>query len=121
MKVNGTIRGPQYDWLLDWDQNKSKGDMLFLKYEGLKQDTAREIRKVAAFLDIKLTDTLLQRILCDVDIKQMREDKAMEGGSLIRSGQCGEWKKYFTVEQNKWFDNKYKKLFEELDIDIDYD
>ena len=121
VKGNATIRGAQYDWLLDWDQNKSKGDMLFVKYEGLKQDTACEIRKIAAFLDIKLTDTLLQRILRDVDIKQMKEDKATEGWSHIRSGQCGEWKKYFTVEQNEWFDNKYKKLFEELDIDIDYD
>ena len=100
--------------------------MLFLKYEDLKQDVISGIKKIAAFLDIHLTDALLQRIVHDTNIKQMRTDEAImcepnvEEGVFVRSGQCGEWKKYFTVEQNEWFDNKYKKLYKELDIDVDY-
>ena len=111
---------------MDWDKNKDKGEMLFLKYEDLKQDIVSGIKKIAAFLNVKLSDALLQTIVHDVNITQMKADEAIRNdpkakpGALVRSGQCGEWKKYFTVEQNEWFDNKYKKLYEGLDIDIDY-
>ena len=114
------------DWLADWDKNKDKGEMLFLKYEDLKQDIVSGIKKIAAFLNVKLSDALLQKLVHDVNIKQMKADEAImsdpktKPGALVRNGQCGEWKKCFTVEQNEWFDNKYKKLFEGLDIDIDY-
>ena len=125
-KCGKTYYGVQYDWLADMDKNKIKGDILFLRYEDLKQDVISGIKKIAAFLEIKLSNALLQKILHDTNIKQMKTDEAVMGepnvqsGSFVRSGQCGEWKKHFTVEQNEWFDDKYKKLYQELDIDIDY-
>ena len=101
--------------------------MLYLKYEDMKQDIVPEINKIAAFLGIKLSESHLQKIVHDVNIKQMKRDEAVtkepnaaDGGQFVRSGQSGEWKKFFTVEQNEWFDDKYKKLYEELSLDIDY-
>ena len=118
--------GKYTDWLADWDKNKDKGEMLFLKYEDLKQDIVSAIKKIAAFLNVKLSDALLQKIVHDVNIKQMKNNQSVMSephstpGQFVRSGQSGEWKKYFTVEQNEWFDNKYKKLYEGLSIDVDY-
>ena len=84
------------------------------------------IKQIAEFLRISLSDVHLKMIVRDSDIKQMKADKAVEfptieAGKIVRRGQSGGWKNYFTVEQNEWFDNKYKKLYEELDIDVDYD
>ena len=108
------------------DKNKTKGDILFLRYEDLKQDVIAGIKKIAAFLEIKLSDGLLQRIVHDTDITQMKADEAVmsepnvEPGAFVRQCQHGDWKNYFTVEQNEWFDEKYQKLYQELDIDVDY-
>ena len=126
VKNEKVLYGTYTDWLADWDKNKDKGEMLVLKYEDLKQDIVSGIKKIAAFLNVKLSDALLQKIVHDVNIEQMKNDKIVMDephstpGQFVRSGQSGEWKKYFTVEQNEWFDNKYKKLFEGLSIDIDY-
>ena len=112
--------------MLDWANNKHKAEILFVKYEDLKRDIVASIRNIAEFLNITIADAHLKMIVRDVDIKHMKADKAIEFlsielGAQVRSGQYGGWKKYFTVEQNEWFDNKYKKLYEELDIDVDYD
>ena len=118
--------GPQYDWLLDWDTTKTKGDILFLKYEDLKADITTGIKKIASFLGYELSEAHLEKIVHDTDIKQMKSGAILEHtkltdpSDLIRTGQIGEWKKYFTVEQNEWFDREYKKLYEELSIDVAY-
>ena len=108
------------------DNNKTKGDILFLKYEDLKADITSGIKKIVEFLNIKLSEAHLEKIVHDTGIKQMRsspiakDSQLIKVSNLIRSGQTGEWKKYFTVKQNEWFDSKYKKLYKELDIDVDY-
>ena len=116
----------QYEWMLDWSKNNNKMDILVLKYEDMKQDIVSGIKKIAAFLDIKLTEPHVKKIVHDASVKQMKSDKAIgvpgliSSGDHVRSGQSGGWKKYFTVEQNEWFDNKYRKLYQQLDIDVDY-
>ena len=114
---------------IDSTKNKSttKGEILFLKYEDMKQDIVSQINRIAAFLDIELSESHLQKIVHDVDFKQMKADMEKTKittlkfpKSFVRKGEIGEWKKYFTVEQNEWFDRKYKKLYEELSIDVDY-
>ena len=92
----------------------------------MKQDIESGIKKIAAYLDVKLTESHLEKIVHDASVKQMKSDKAIEvPGAIssedhVRSGQSGEWKKYFTVQQNEWFDNKYETLYKELDLDVDY-
>ena len=126
VQADQQLFGPQYDWLLDWDNNKTKGDILFLKYEDLKADITSGIMKLADFLNIRLSEAHLKKVVHDTGIKQMRSgcitgcSQLIDVSDAIRSGQTGEWKKYFTVEQNEWFDSKHKKLYNELDIEVDY-
>ena len=82
------------------------------------------IKPIEEFLSVKISDALLQKNVHFVNIKEMTIDEGImyepkaKPGAFVRSGQCGEWKKYFTVEQNEWFDKTCKKLYEGLDIDI---
>ena len=91
----------------------------------MKQDLLRQVRRIVAFLQLQVPEKHMQLVVQDSNIKGMKNDlKDMEDftpGTFVRSGQSGEWKKYFTVEQNEWFDTKYKKLYEDLSIDVDYD
>ena len=85
--------------------------------------------KIAEFLNIKISDSHLKRILHDSNVKQMKQmmkDQRVpwlkESAEFVRKGQSSQWKKYFTVEQNEWFDKKYKKLYAELPgIDVHYE
>ena len=121
------VYGDFFSWFQDWDKNKNKGDILCIQYEELKRDVVSGIRKIAQFLGLTLSERHLENIVRDVDINQMRKDTLVtkeptikEGGEYVRSGQSGGWKNYFTVEQSEWFDKKYKKLYEELGIDVAY-
>ena len=127
MQAGKQLYGDQLEWNKDWDDNKNTGDILFLTYEDMKADLATEMKKVAEFIGIYLSDSLMQRIIDDVNIKKMKADStvrdpgAKPGGAFVRAGQSGEWKKYFTVEQNEWFDQKYKEGYLKLGVPVDYE
>jgi hypothetical protein len=119
--------GDQYEWLLDWCNNKDKGEILFVAYEDLKSDPVSEIQKIAAFLNVDLSAERLNKILHDTNITQMKNSSLMRSESwmtektqFIRSGQSGGWRKYFTDEQSQWYDTKYKHLYEALPIGAHY-
>ena len=121
------LYGDQYEWYKNYEDNKDKGDFLFLAFEDLKADIRTGLKKLAEFLEIPLSDKLMEKVVEDVSITKMKTDKALAqpeakpGGQFIRSGQSGGWKKYFTVAQNEWFDNKYKELYEKLTIPVYYE
>ena len=120
--------GDQLSWLQDWDKNKQNGDILFLKYEDMKDNTLREIRKIIAFLGLKVSEKRIDDVIMNAAIGSMREnpatnlkDRIVNGGSHIRRGEKGEWRDYFTKEQNEWFDAEYEEGFKKLGIDIVYE
>ena len=45
--------------------------------------------------------------------------EGMKGDGFIRKGQVGEWKKYFTDEQNELFDKVFKERMEGTGIAFD--
>ena len=97
-----------------------------LKHEDLKDDVDSVIKKIAAFLDIQLSEVLIGETSHDVGIPAMKSDEGTEdtpsmGNLWTRRQQSGVWKKYFTVKQNEWFDDKYKHLYQDLDIEVNYD
>ena len=99
---------------------------MVIKYEDLQKDIMAQITRICEFLGLQVSDKRKKLVMRDADFTKMKKDFSgqfgdMKPGTLVRKGTCGEWKKYFTVEQNEWFDDKYKKLFKELDIDVEYD
>ena len=96
----------------------------------MKDDIKQEIRKIVKFLDMSVTEEHLERVIEDVGLSKMKADPAMmkrdgryrEGATgHIRSGEKGGWKKYFTSEQNQWFDEKYKESYQSLGVDVVYE
>ena len=118
--------GDIYKWDNGWATNKDKGDILFIVYEDLKKDVMKEMKKITEFLNLTLSDAFLERIAEDTNIKNMKNDPAVRDPHakpdkpFVRAGQSGGWKGYFTVEQNEWFDRKYKELYAKLPVDAVY-
>ena len=127
IQAGNIIYGDQYEWLKNWEDNRKKGQLLFLKYEAMARDIKTEMKRIAEFLKLDVSEARMEKICQDTSITAMRSDEAIglshfkNPNDFIRKGKLGEWKKYFTVEQNEWFDAKYKKLYEGLAIDVEYD
>ena len=119
------LYGDQYEWLKDWDNNKEKGQLLFIKYEDMKQDLLSNVKQIASFLNIQVSDKHMQQVVNDSSMEEMKSElydwHEFKPGTHVRSGESGEWEKYFTAEQNEWFDRKYKKLYEDLTIEVNYE
>ena len=128
IKAGKQLYGDQLDWMQDWDRNKLNGDFLFLKYEDLKVDIVAGIKNIASFLNIEITEEQVERLVKGVGIKEMSKNDnlypkslVVDGGKFVRSGLTGEWRKYFTKEQNDWFDNKFRQGYADLEIDTVYE
>ncbi|XP_067664911.1 sulfotransferase 1A1-like [Haliotis asinina] len=101
------------DYVLDWELVKKTNPdqpVLTLFYEDIKQDQMREMRKICEFLGVERTDDFLSKV-CDNTIAAMRthKNKGHDRSSVFRKGGVGDWKNWFTVAQNEWFDQFYQE------------
>ncbi|XP_072277744.1 sulfotransferase 1B1-like isoform X2 [Pyxicephalus adspersus] len=81
----------------------------------------REIRKMLQFLEIKMTDDIVEKIVHHTSFEEMKNNDMVNYKTIandvldqttttfMRKGLAGDWKNYFTVAQNKTFDEDYKK------------
>ena len=111
-----------------WNASKSnEKSILFLKYEDMKRDLRKEVRKVGQFLNQDVSEEQV-RMLCEhLDFKNMKENNAVnkrdvvemkrkmngaEPGSFMRKGETGDWKVNLSKDQvfriEEW-ESKYLK------------
>ena len=117
------MHGSSVDWMLGWWGQRHHDNILFVRYEDMLQDIPREIQRVADFLQVDMSDRLLERILKDSSFKEMQANPNINRDNnpnfdqtkykFVRSGKKDEWKTHFTVSQNEWFDAKYEKALTE--------
>ncbi|XP_075432009.1 sulfotransferase 1B1-like [Ascaphus truei] len=113
--------GSWYDHVKGWWEKRMDLPILYLFYEDMKEDLRREILKVVGFLEKHLDNDVLEKIVRHASFDVMK-DNPMTNYSLIpsilldqsispfmRKGVSGDWKNYFTVEQNNKFDEDYRK------------
>ena len=125
------VYGNWFDHVIAWHKNIDKDNFLFLKYEDMKADRSKSIQTIASFLDIPVTQELLHSIVERTGFKKMKENPHtnMESSSklfvtekvaFIRKGQVGDWKNYFTVEQNEYMDTLIEERLKDTGVEFDY-
>ena len=113
------------DWLnhsLGWWNQRHHSNVLFVTYESLKTSSANEIQRIARFCEKNLTSEKIQMIVNRTDFNSMKTNpmshftmgtpKKIYDSSispLIRKGEVGDWKTYFTVEMNAFVEEHYIK------------
>ena len=83
---------------------------------------------IAKFLQKPLSDELINRIAEQCTLKAMTKNaesfkvtEREEGTSLLRKGVVGDWKNYFTPEQNERFDKEVLEKLHGSGLEFDYE
>ena len=95
------------------------------------QDLPCAVQQIAKFLGKDLSPEMIQRIADQTTFKAMSDGKGRfydGSGSpflhkhlkFMRKGEVGDWRNYFTEEQNKRFDEVYEKKMAGMGIELEF-
>ncbi|KAL7977347.1 hypothetical protein Chor_009296 [Crotalus horridus] len=111
--ISSVAWGSWFEHVRGWWEAKNSHPILYVFYEDIKEDPAREIQKVAQFLDFKLPDPILKEVIEHTKFETMKINSMANYCTLpaflmnqalspfIRKGIVGDWKKHLTVAQNE--------------------
>jgi hypothetical protein len=122
-----SVYGPWEDHLFSWINSplKTKKKILIIKYEYLKVNAIKEIRRVCDFLNLEVDDEQIKIAVNNSTFKEMQKLEVAQSGTsdflknsdksikFIRSINS-EWKQYMTGDLKNSFKEKYGKLLIEL-------
>uniref|UniRef100_A0A3B3SLM3 Sulfotransferase n=1 Tax=Paramormyrops kingsleyae TaxID=1676925 RepID=A0A3B3SLM3_9TELE len=102
-----------------WEKKQTYGNIHYMFYEDLAEDTAQEIEKICSFLNISPTQEEKDHVIKEVAFDTMKKNKMANYSTIgvmdfkispfMRKGKVSDWKNHFTVAQNEQFDEVYQK------------
>ncbi|KAK3730616.1 hypothetical protein QZH41_008016 [Actinostola sp. cb2023] len=114
MFIDGGVQfGNWFDHVLGWWAHRDDPNIMFLKYEDMKKDLPCAVQQIAEFLGQDLSVEMIQRITEQTNFSAMSGDQERFDHDdeetileikFVRKGEVGDWRNYFTKEQNRRFD-----------------
>jgi len=121
--------GSWFDHVLEWWKHRDAENILFLKYEDMKNDHRGAVNKIAEFMGYDLKNTVIDTIVEKSTFQSMKANPAtnMDWGKFrkpdsthfYRKGVVGDWRSLFTPEQNAEFDAVYAEKMKDSGLDFD--
>ncbi|XP_065217470.1 luciferin sulfotransferase-like [Planococcus citri] len=127
------VYNPYWPHVLDFWAFQKTHNVLFLKYEKMKEDLLSVVHKVADYLETSLTSEQAMDLADHLDYKNMKHNSAVnqekqltrfgvidkrEDANFIRKGYSGQWKEKMTPEMIARFDTWSKKYIAGTDFEF---
>ncbi|ELT90619.1 hypothetical protein CAPTEDRAFT_101347, partial [Capitella teleta] len=107
----------------DWWQARDLPNVLVVKYEEMKKDTAEVVRRVAEFLEIPLDSKAVESIVENCNMDKMRKglveaipDESEMAKQFFRKGVVGDWKNHFAKDEEDFVDECVRKYFDPVGL-----
>lgn len=102
---------------------KCPSEVLSLKYEDLLVNTVLEMRKIADFLSLRVSDYYINHIVKKQSFKNIsgRKPGIEQNSSHLRKGVVGDWKNYFGDDMKNIFKKSLQGKWNRLLIDLEYE
>lgn len=122
--------GDYFDHVLGWRAAASEAaNVLWLTFEETRADVAATVRRVAAFLEIHVDETIVDNVVRAASFDSMKAahmarveagTQRMGSAQHFRSGTAGGWRSVFTVEQSEHFDALFLDRMRDSDVFTDF-
>jgi len=112
-----------------WWKHRNDPNVLFLRYEDMVGDLEANVRRIIAFLDLKVPEERMPQILERSGFAFMKQheakfdyatelmlDRGMTPSTFIRKGKVGDWQDYFSDEELARFDAKFERSLGKLGL-----
>lgn len=113
------LRNSWFSHVKNWVENKKKFNICYIHYEDLTKNMRQTVEKIAAFLNVPLTEEKLQRVLerCSFEFMKRNEGKFgklkafrnLVDDKFIRKGESDKGQFEFSELQKNKFNRLYKK------------
>jgi len=131
-KQKKLAQGDWFNFVQGWHNQKHNKNCCFFHYETMKKDLFPEVKRLANFLGKTIDDDVIQGICEQVSFDAMKKNEHLNASNipniidpkispLIRKGQVGDWKNYFTPSLEEQFNDMYNKEMNGLDIVFEYE
>ncbi|KAG7492242.1 hypothetical protein MATL_G00011760 [Megalops atlanticus] len=120
--------GSWYDHVKGYWEERERRNILYLFYEDMKENPRREVERIMRYLDLSLSDDVIERIVELTSFKVMK-DNPMANYTFIpkpvfdhsispfmRKGEVGDWVNYFSPTQLQLFDEDYERQMKTVNI-----
>jgi len=129
--LNGDVGfGPYFDHILPWWQASQKDkNILFMKYENMKQDHAGNVAKLASFLDIQANTQLIEAVVLLSSFQSMTTNETTNFDWIpqradipkhFRKGDIGDWRNHFSAEQSQQMDDLFMRKMKDSGLQFDF-
>ncbi len=125
--------GSYFDHVLEWWSHQDDENVLFLQYEELKKDLKVQVKIIAEFLGLKLSDEEAKAVAEKCTFQAMKSNpnldmnkippkllKIVKIDSHFRKGIVGDWKNHFSDEQLEAFDELSQSRINETGLEFEF-
>jgi len=126
----GLTFGSYFDHVLPWwEASQRDKNILFLKYEDMKNDHAGNVAKIASFLDLQADTHLIDQVVALSSFKSMSSGESTNFNWIpqregvpthFRKGDIGDWRNQFTEEQSQHLDAIFMEKMKDTGLQFDF-